>query len=162
MSIISQTQVGWIPEQDLHDINQPLPIDPETGEPTQTAIPLIKEEKPQEPFGQTADSFLEWTETEVTRKWTLRNWTAAERDARYPDAESWRVKQWLLETQGIARDHVMQILESAIPDAGERAAAIQRYDIVPIVPFSHPLTQLLAQAFGIDLATAWPAILVYR
>jgi len=56
----------------------------------------------------------------------------------------------------------MEVFNTAIPDEPTRLAAIQRYDLVPIVPFSHPLTQLLASAFQIDLANAWPEILVYK
>lgn len=66
MSTISPNKVGWIPDQEIHNSTEVIPIDTETKEPTQTAIPLIKEPKPE---GMGWSDYLEWSETEVRRKW---------------------------------------------------------------------------------------------
>jgi hypothetical protein len=81
---------------------------------------------------------------------------------KYPDADTWRVKQWLLEQKGKDRAAVIAELAKKISDPGQLAAATQRYDIVPVTPFNHPLTLILAQAFGIDLAEKWEEIRTYK
>ncbi len=65
MRTTSQNEVGWIPSKTLQDINKPIPLD-EKGDPTQIAIPLIKDSKPD---GIGWKDYLSWGSDAVYRLW---------------------------------------------------------------------------------------------
>ncbi len=160
MSVISQTEVGWLPEQKLHDITQSLPLD-EFGEPTQTAVPLIKEPQPALQDGEKAESYLEWDADKVTRKWNVVTMVNPElyyyRQKKYSDVKAWRLRVWMARN-GINPSSVAALIESLIPEGAARQEALARWEYSDVIPRDHDLVGMLGAQLGLtsaQLDLAW-------
>ncbi len=107
------------------------------------------------------------TATQHAPKWFDGQWVtanktteeiAAEYRARYPDAESYQVRAWLIRN-GIDPASIPALITSLTQPGAARDEALMRWEYAVRVPSNHPLVGAIAANLGLNVETIWPSIL---
>jgi hypothetical protein len=105
--------------------------------------------------------------TQHPPKWVDEQWMVADKTTeelaaeyrdRYPDAESYQVRAWLIRN-GIDPASIPALITSLTQPGAARDEALMRWEYAVRVPSNHPLVGVIAANLGLNAETIWPSIL---
>jgi hypothetical protein len=122
----------------------------------------------QDPSTQTLESFqeIDLDQGTVTKGMRVRNFSQEEiainRRMRYPDAEVYQVREWMIRNGANPDTIVYSVIDAVFTDPIDNAVQKDRWGYIVRVPRDHPLVNAVGGAMGLtpeQIDNAWLAIL---